>query len=144
MIQQADKARQLLLSEIEERISKSSIDKAAELIQHTLPEKLKKDVHAQWVVDLLEGGFAQLKNIGIPKDTNDVKVVSAFAMNDAQRKALFNKIKVVLGRELEIKEEVDPKIVAGIIISVGSLVLDGSFRNKTQEQAKSVKYRASE
>jgi len=31
---------------------------------------------------------------------------------------------------------VDPKVVAGIVITIGSLVLDGSFKNKIQEKAR--------
>ena len=37
------------------------------------------------------------------------------------------------------QEEVDAEIIAGIIATVGSLVLDGSLRNKIYQQAKELK-----
>ena len=45
------------------------------------------------------------------------------------------KLEQLLDRRIALKEEVNPEIVAGIIINIGSVVLDGSLRNKIKEQA---------
>jgi F0F1-type ATP synthase delta subunit len=74
----------------------------------------------------------------IPKDAREIKIVSAFELSDTQRKTLHKKLKEVLGNEVSPKEEIEPRLVAGIIIYIGSLVLDGSLRNKVQEQSKKV------
>ena len=136
IIQQAEKSRQQLLAELEERIEKEAINKACELIQDTLPEQFKQVVHAHWIEDLIENGFSQLERLRLPEDIKEAKVVSAFSLNDEQRKKLSKKLKDALGRDLALKEEVDPKVVAGIVITIGSLVLDGSFKNKIQEKAR--------
>jgi F-type H+-transporting ATPase subunit b len=138
IIQQADKSRQKLLADLDERISKEAIAKACELINYTLPEKFKQDVHAHWIDELIESGFSSIENLHIPEDISEVKVSSAFALTEEQRKKLSKKIKEVLHKEISIKEEVAPAICAGLTISIGSLVLDGSLRNKIQEQIKNV------
>jgi F0F1-type ATP synthase delta subunit len=138
MIQQADRSGQLLLREINERIEKESVNKACELIHDTLPEQFKQGVHMLWVEELLGDGFNQLDNLRIPEGIREIKITSAFSLNEEQRKTLFKKLKSVVGPDVILKEEIDPRVVAGLIINIGSLVLDGSLKNKIQEKAKNV------
>jgi F0F1-type ATP synthase delta subunit len=142
VVQQAEKSRQLLLAEINDRIDKEAINKACELIQNTLPERFKQDVHGHWVEELIKEGFGHLKNLRIPEDIQEVKISSAFVLAEEERKTLHKKIKEALGRDCGFKEEVDPRVVAGLVITIGSLVLDGSLKNKIQEQAKSAQHAA--
>jgi len=107
------------------------------LLQETLPQAFKQEVHLHWVEELIEGGFVQLERLRFPEDIREIKVTSAFSITEEQRKNLSKKLKDVLGYELILKEEIDPKIVAGLIITIGSLVLDGSLRNKIRERTKS-------
>jgi len=136
IMKQAEKSRQTLLEEMGQRITVGAIDKATELIQNTLPQKLREDAHAEWVADLMEEGLAQLKNVRLEQDVREIKVVSAFPLGDELYKALSKKLRSILGTDLPIKEEVDPQIVAGLVIHIGSLVLDGSLKNKIQEKAR--------
>lgn len=144
IIQQAENSRRLLISELEERISKETINKACELIQHTLPEQFKKDVHLHWTEELIEDSFNQLDKLQIPEDINEVKITSAFPLSDEQRKRLSKRLKQLLSRDVKYNEETDSKIVAGLIVSIGSLVLDGSLKNRIQEQARSIEHESSE
>lgn len=139
IIQQADKSRQALIAELESRIQKEAINKACELMQVTLPEKFRQDVHLYWVKELLDDGFSQLKHLQFPDDINEIKITTAFPLTEEQRKILSKKIKDALGHDIQLKEETEPKVVAGLIISIGSLVLDGSLKNKIEEQAKGAK-----
>jgi len=140
IIQQADKSRNRLIAEINERIAKEAINKACELIQSTLPLELKQGVHTQWTEELISQSFDQLKNLQIPRDVQDVRVITAFPLSETQRKNLGRNLKQLLNREVKIQEETDTTIVAGIIVMVGSLVLDGSLKNKIQEQAKLIEH----
>ena len=63
IIQQADKSRQKLLADLDGQISKEAITKACELINYTLPEKFKQDVHAHWIEELIDSGFAGIENL---------------------------------------------------------------------------------
>lgn len=136
VIRQADRSREQLLGELDERIARGSIDRACALMDEALPEEFKRGVHAQWVGELIEGAFGQLKGVRVPDAHTEAVVVSAFPLDAAQRAALAKKLHDVLGPAVGMKEKVDPKIVAGIVISVGSLVLDGSLKNRIEEQMK--------
>jgi len=137
MINQAEKTRHQLLSELEERISKDALHKACEIIQDALPEELRRPAHSQWVNDLIKNGFSQIERLHIPADLHEIKIVSAFKLGPEERHALLDKLKSALQRDVTLREEVDPKLVAGLAICIGSLVLDGSLKNRIQEKVRS-------
>jgi F0F1-type ATP synthase delta subunit len=136
MMNQAEKARQVLISEIDERIAKEAVNKTCELTQYVLPEEFKQIVHTHWLNELIKNGFDQLERLSVSEDINEINIKSAFDLNEEQRRLLSKKIKEVLSRDIALKETTDQNMVAGVIITIGSLVLDGSFKNKIQEQAK--------
>ena len=138
LMQQADKSRQLLLDDIKDRIAREAVDKACELIHDTLPEQFKLKVHEHWIEELMDSGLEQLERLKIPEDVKEVKITAAFALEENQRKNLTRKLKDALNKDITLKEEIDPRVVAGFIIHIGSLVLDGSLKNKIQERARNV------
>ncbi|MFC1666915.1 F0F1 ATP synthase subunit delta [Candidatus Omnitrophota bacterium] len=137
IIQQADRSRKMLISELEDRIAKEAVNKACELIQDALPERFKQDAHSHWIKDLIKDGFNELERLSVSEENQEVKIISAFPLSKEERKDLTAKLKTLLKRDIVLKEEVDPKIIVGIIVSIGSLVLDGSLRDKIQKQANS-------
>jgi len=65
-----------------------------------------------------------------------VRIVAAFPLTQEQREVLFKKLADIVGPEVKLKEAVDKKLVAGLSIEMGELVLDGSLKNKIQEGPK--------
>lgn len=137
IIEQADNSRQALIAEVNQKIMEKALNQAAELIQQVLPERLRERIHRYWVDDLISSSFGDLRRLHIPEGDLEAKLVSAFPFTNNQRQALKAKIEEKLKRKIDIREEVDPQVVAGFIISLGSLVLDGSLRNKIKERTKS-------
>lgn len=138
IISQADKSRQFLISEMEQRITKEAAVRACELMHDVLPEAFRLSAHNYWVDELFESDFSQFAHLRFPEDNRQVKITSAFVLVEAQRKKLSKKLKEALGFEIDIKEEIDEKLVAGIIITIGSLVLDGSLKNKIKSGVSNV------
>lgn len=136
MVTQADKACQAMLAELEARIAKEAMVKAVGLIHDVLPDKFKQSVHNEWVEDLIAGGFKQLHNISIPDNVSEVLIAAAFPLNAHQRQDLTQKLSAVLNRQITLKEEVNPKLVAGLVITIASLVFDGTLKNKIMEKAR--------
>ena len=135
MIQQADKSRTLLITEMEQRIAKEATKRACELIQGALPEEFKRTVHSHWIEDLIKNGLAQAERLHIPQDVTEAHIATPFSLSHEQKESLSRKMKEALGRELSLKEEINPALIAGISISLGSIVLDGSLKNKILEEA---------
>lgn len=64
-----------------------------------------------------------------------VQVVSAYVLNQAQKKALAEALKERLDRDIEINAEKDPGLIGGILIRAGDLVIDGSVRGQLHKLA---------
>jgi len=57
-----------------------------------------------------------------------VQVLSAYALDEAQEKALSDALKERLQRDIEISSKQDPDLIGGVLIRAGDLVIDGSVR----------------
>jgi F-type H+-transporting ATPase subunit delta len=58
------------------------------------------------------------------------EVVTAVTLNDEEKEALAAKLGAVVDAKVELKTEVEPGILGGIIARVGGKLLDGSTRSK--------------
>ncbi len=57
-------------------------------------------------------------------------VVSAEALSDAQVADLKAALKGSLGKDVSLATRVDPTLIGGLIVKVGSRMIDGSLRTK--------------
>ena len=58
------------------------------------------------------------------------EVTSAHPLSDAQRDALAEKIKSSTGRDVKLNVQVDESIIGGLVVRVGSRMIDSSIRAK--------------
>lgn len=57
-------------------------------------------------------------------------VTAAHALSDTQQNALVEQIKSAIGQEVKLNVTVDPAIIGGLIVKVGSRMIDSSIRSK--------------
>lgn len=138
IVAQAEKSKNILLGEIETRVKKEALQKACELLAGSLPDDLKKDAHVRWIDDLIQNGFENLKKQSIESNVHDIVIRSAFPLTDPQKQVITKKIDQFTGKTFKVNEVVDPQIIAGMIVEIGSLVLDGSLKNRFQSQVKAL------
>lgn len=58
------------------------------------------------------------------------EVISASELSDAHKKALAKTLKSTLGQDVRIDTQVDPDLLGGLIVKVGSKMIDNSLRTK--------------
>lgn len=134
IIQKAEKTKQMLTNELRQEMEQKITSRIREVIQSIFPKHIQQELHELWLVDLLESGLSRLSELNIPQDAAEVKVASAFALTASQRQALLKKFKEQFGRDLSFKEEVDPSLIGGVLLTMGSLVLDGTIANKIAQK----------
>jgi F-type H+-transporting ATPase subunit delta len=66
------------------------------------------------------------------ENTVDVSVVSAFALDDAQRAKLAAALAKRFGRTVRLENTVDPALLGGAVVRAGDLVIDGSLKGRLQ------------
>jgi F-type H+-transporting ATPase subunit delta len=59
------------------------------------------------------------------------EVISAIELNDGQKQAVVDQVKTITqARDVELVTKIDPDLIGGVIIKVGSQVIDASLRGQ--------------
>ena len=67
------------------------------------------------------------------------EVVSAHPLDDGQMASLKARLKSMVGSEVAVDAEVDPAILGGLVVRMGSRQIDGSIRTKLNALANAMK-----
>ncbi len=67
------------------------------------------------------------------------EVVSAHPLDDAQVDALRNNLRTRYGSDIAVDLQVDPAILGGLVVKIGSRMIDGSIRTKLNNLALAMK-----
>lgn len=67
------------------------------------------------------------------------EVASAHALSDEQLSALQQKLKEREGRTVKIKSSVDPELLGGLVVTIGSKRIDSSIRTRLNSLAQAMK-----
>jgi F-type H+-transporting ATPase subunit delta len=96
--------------------------------------------------DRLELLQAVLEAVDIEYETRNgrrrVEIVSAQALDTAAVERVRDRIRVAFNCEPIIEQQVDPKLIGGLVIRVGNNVYDGSLRSRLNQLAKRMQQRS--
>lgn len=140
IILQANKNRESLIKEFDTRVELEAIDKACLFTNEILSGQIKKTVHEMWVQEILGSGLGDLTRLNLPEDIKEAEIVSAYPLSDKDKSAIQKKILNETKKDIHLKDSVDPALVAGFKVTLGSVVIDASLRMKVTELARNAKY----
>ncbi len=67
------------------------------------------------------------------------EVTSAHPLDDDQVEALKQNLRTRVGRDIAVEMNVDPAILGGLVVQIGSQMIDGSIRTKLNNLAQAMK-----
>ena len=67
------------------------------------------------------------------------EITSAHALSDDQVAALKQNLRTRIGRDVAVDLSVDPAILGGLVVKIGSQMIDGSIRTKLNTLAHAMK-----
>ncbi len=73
------------------------------------------------------------------KGTDTALVTTAHKLTAAQKKALETRLKARTGRQMALEVTVDPAILGGLVVRIGSEQIDSSIRTRLQRLAQHMK-----
>ncbi len=73
------------------------------------------------------------------KGESRAEVVSAYALTDDQVSALQQSLKTRVGRDVAVDLKVDPSILGGLVVKIGSQMIDSSIRTRLNTLAHAMK-----
>ena len=93
------------------------------------------------------GRLGELKNVirsvrtlaSAHRGETTAEVTSARALDDTQIAQLMTKLKVRVGRDVAIDAKVDPSLLGGLVIRLGSQMIDASIKTKLNNLAQAMR-----
>ncbi len=132
IIQEAQEKRQDIRMELEQEMEQRAVQLASDAVRYVLTTKVEERIHEQLVDELL-AEMVLLDSGRLEIKAGQAEVVASQELKPDQRKRLESILAEKAGRPVRIREEVDQKIIAGMVIRLDNLILDGSLRNKLRE-----------
>ncbi len=133
IVSKAQKTKELFINDLRRELDEKNVERLRSLVLAIFPRHLQEELHKLWLSDLFNGDLSRLANMRIPGDVTEAKVLTAFALTSEQKSALKKKFKEQLNRDFSFQEEVQNSLIAGVTISIGSLVVDGTLANRIEQ-----------
>jgi len=109
-----------------------AIELSIEMLKATFTDQGKETLQHQLISELID----EIKKVAKDKftvKTKRVTILSASALKTDEKAKLAQILKDKMNSAVDIDESVDKDIIAGLIIKIGSLTIDGSIRNKLRK-----------
>lgn len=121
-----------LENELSAKYHQRAIELSIQMLKFTFTGQGKEALQHQLLLELFEE-IKNLKQDEFTVKTKEVKILSAYPLNDEERLKLSQLLTEKMGMEVELKESQNPEIIAGLIIQIGALTIDGSIKNKLKK-----------
>ncbi len=129
-VETRDKIRHEIMAEMEDR----AIQHSKDLIAEFLSSEMQKLLHEALVKELIQGlDEARIDQFQIQAEGAELRTAQALGSQEKNR--IQNILKEKIKKEVKLKEEVDPTLLGGLILRLGTFVIDGSFTNRLKEAA---------
>ncbi len=104
-----------------------AVSLASEILKRLFSSKVAEGVHHQ----LVEGLIEEIRGFnGLDTRSETVDVRLPFPLTAEERTALAQTLSSKVGKLVTLKESSGPEMIAGMIVNLDSIVLDGSLANK--------------
>ncbi len=114
------------------------IDICAEILNKTLTTV----VQAQMNEKLVEEFIAELEKADLTKinsDVNEIEIISSMPVAVHDQEKIKTLLQAKLGRQVRLYSNEDPKLLGGILMKIGTMVVDGSLAERVNESALQMK-----
>ena len=136
LIQKSLESKEALKRELELSMQQRVLESAQNLVRQSLSNELKQTIQALWLDELINQGLADVPAIASKEQVSEARIACAVALTADQKNRLQKRLEKLAGKSLTIQESVDPQLLAGLMITLGHTVLDGSLRSRLESAAR--------
>ena len=108
-----------------------SVELATRLIAELLTETDKIALQYEFANAIIQE-ISRLPKEQFNLESLEVKVISSFPLLDRQKDEIKRVLAQKIGKEIELNQQLDPKLIGGLILEIGGMVIDGTLKNKLQ------------
>lgn len=112
---------------------------AGKLVRTLFSTEIEKILDGQLVNELI----AEIENMDAGRlsvDVGEVGITTRYPLNAAHKTKIKSIMEKKMGHKVDLREEVKEGMIGGIILKLGSLILDGSLENKIKEAMEELKH----
>lgn len=132
-----EKLRDQVMLEMEEK----AVDYAARIFHLVFSERMTEAVNKAFIDELLDA-LDEVDGSTITVDAAEAEFTTSHPLDEEQKQRLQRLLAEKFGAEVEVNESVKEDLIAGMILKLGSLEIDGSLLNRYQEAAVEAKKEA--
>jgi F0F1-type ATP synthase delta subunit len=130
--EKAERNAEFFRKELDQKVDERAKEKVLDLIQQTVPQKFLKDIH-NGLMDESDKEELNFKHLKLSEEIKEAEIVSAFSLTDKQKEGIKQKLKGRVGSDIVLKAQTDAGLIAGFVITIGSVVIDASLKYKIQK-----------
>lgn len=137
IIEQAHKNEERFRQKISQDMEQKAVGYAGQVVKLVLGDRVNEEVNREFNEELIEAlDGIDADSITIDSDEGEVK--TAQAMMAEQKKRLDELLGRKFNRPVRLVERIDPALISGMVLKMGSLEIDGSLRNRLEEAIEEV------
>ena len=136
----AQNTKNEMRKEVEKEMQMKAVDFCSLLMNEMLTDKAKSAFNDTLIAEFM----SSLADVDMEMIAGDIKSADLISAGDLEKKykeQLSEILRKKLERDIEINVSVDKTIVSGVILSFGSLKLDGSLATRIKQTALDLKER---
>ncbi len=141
IIEQAHKNEDKLREQIARQMEDKAVEYGGRIFKLVFSDLLTGGLNTQFNSELVDA-LNELEKDSITVESSEAQVTVSHQMEEGQRQRLESVLREKFHKEATLQEKVDESLMAGLILKMGTLEIDGSLRNRYQEAMQEVKKEA--
>ena len=129
-----DRTRREILAELDTKAVESAIG----IFALVFGKEITATINREFVGELI-AALDGLDASSISVDLNDVQFVASHPLDAEQKRRIGEILSAKFNAQINVQEKVDSELLAGLVIKLGDLEIDGSLRNHLREAAAELK-----
>lgn len=138
ILEQARKSEAKIREELARDVQSQAVGFAGEMLELVISDRVNADLNRAFVSELIDA-LKEVDSESLHVETSDASFVASHPLDPAQREQLQRVLAEKFELEMEVAEQVDPELLAGLVLKLGTLEIDGSLRSRLAEAATQVK-----
>jgi len=118
--------------ELAARYHKRAIDLSVEMFKFVLTEQGREALGHQLVSELINE-VESLEQNKFTVKTKEVRILSSGPLSADEKEKIIKILSKKMGVDIILQESVEPGIIAGLVINIGALTIDGSIDSKLKK-----------
>ncbi|MFC1497277.1 F0F1 ATP synthase subunit delta [Verrucomicrobiota bacterium] len=135
---QAKKNEEKLRQQIAQSMEEKAVDYGGEIFKLVFSDKMNEALNKQFIGELLDA-LEEIDAASITVDASEANFTSSHSIDPEQKKRLEKLLADKFNANIKVEEKVQEDLLAGLILKLGSLEIDGSLINRYREAAAEVK-----